>query len=68
MTFASVVSRESVRIAFLIAALNDLDILAGDIQNAYLNAPTTEKVHFYAGSEWGANEGRAVVIIRALYQ
>ena len=66
MTFASVVSRESVRIAFLIAALNDLNILAGDIQNAYLNAPTTEKVYFYAGSEWGANEGRTVIIIRAL--
>ena len=39
LTYASVVSRESVRIAFLIAALNDLDILAGDIQNAYLNFP-----------------------------
>ena len=67
LTYASVVSRESVRIAFLIAALNDLDILAGDVQNAYLNAPTTEKVHFIAGSEWGANEGRTVIIVRALY-
>ena len=40
MTYASVVSRDSVRIAFLISALNDLDILAGDIQNAYLHANT----------------------------
>jgi hypothetical protein len=39
VTYASVVSRESVRIAFLIAALNDLDIMAADIQGAYLNAP-----------------------------
>jgi hypothetical protein len=67
MTYASVVSRESVRIAFLVAALNDLDILAGDIQNAYLNANTTEKVHFYAGPEWGCDEGRCIVIVRALY-
>jgi len=44
MTYASVVSRESVRIAFLLAALNDCEILAGDIGNAYLNAFTSEKI------------------------
>ena len=43
MTYVSVVSRESVRIAFLLAALNDMDMLTGDIGNAYLNAYTTEK-------------------------
>ena len=43
-TYSSVVSRDSVRIAFLAAALNDLDILAADVQNAYLNAPTKEKL------------------------
>lgn len=67
MTYSSVVSRGSVRIAFLIAALNDLDILAGDIQNAYLHAPTKEKLYFYAGDEWKADKGRVVVIVRALY-
>ena len=67
MTYASVVSRDSVRIAFLIAALNDLEILSGDIQNAYLNSPTKEEVFFYAGDEWKSNKGRAVVIVRALY-
>jgi len=66
-TFASVVSRDSVRIGFLIAALNGLDILAGDIQNAYLHAPSLEKNYFYAGSEWGANAGRIILITRALY-
>ncbi len=34
MTFSSVVSRDNVRIAFTLAALNGLDILAADIQNA----------------------------------
>ena len=43
-TYASVVSRESVRIALVAAALNDLDILTADVQNAYLCAPITEKV------------------------
>ena len=67
MTYSTVVGRETVRIAFLIAALNDLELLAGDIQNAYLNAPTQEKLYFIAGPEWGAQQGRTVMIVRALY-
>jgi hypothetical protein len=38
------VTRESIRIAFLIAALNDLEILSADIGNAYLQAPAREQV------------------------
>ena len=49
------------------AALNGLNVLAADIQNAYLNAPTEEKVWFRAGPEWGAHAGKPVLIIRALY-
>ncbi len=66
-TYASVVSRESVRIGFLVAALNGLNILAGDIQNAYLHAPSLEKNYFYAGDEWGADKDKVVLIVRALY-
>jgi hypothetical protein len=66
-TYSSVVSRDSVRIAFLIAALNDLEIAACDIQGAYLNAETTEKVYTIAGPEFGADSGRPAVIVRALY-
>jgi hypothetical protein len=44
MTFTSVVSRESVRIALTLAALNDVDVKMADIENAYLTAPLTEKV------------------------
>ncbi len=36
MCYSSVVSRDSVRIALTIAALNDLDIMACDIQNLHL--------------------------------
>ena len=42
-TYASVVSRDIVRIAFTMAALNGLDVLCNDVQNAYLNAPTSNK-------------------------
>ena len=39
ITYSSVVSRDSIQLAFLIAGLNDLDVLAGDVTNANLNAP-----------------------------
>jgi hypothetical protein len=67
MTYSTVVSRESVRICLTIAALNDLSISACDIGNAYLNAETQEKVYFTAGPEWRDKQGRAVIIVRALY-
>jgi len=67
ITYASVVSRESVRIAFMLAALNDLDILACDIGNAYLNAECREKVYTTCGPEFGKYEGRRALIVRALY-
>ncbi|KAI2506538.1 Reverse transcriptase (RNA-dependent DNA polymerase) [Fragilaria crotonensis] len=67
ITYSSVVSRDSVRIAFMLAALNDLDVLACDIGNAYLNAPCREKVWFVAGPEFGSRQGTVIRIVRALY-
>ena len=67
ITYSSVVSRDSVKLAFLIAALNDLDVLACDIGNAYLNAPCREKIWFKAGRECGADMGKVMIITRALY-
>ena len=40
----SVVSRETVRIALMVATLNGLEVKAGDVLNAYMMAPVTEKV------------------------
>jgi hypothetical protein len=51
LTYSSIVSRDSVRIAFLVAALNDLDILSCDVSNAYLNAHVGRKY----GSSLGQN-------------
>jgi Reverse transcriptase (RNA-dependent DNA polymerase) len=66
--YSSVVSRDSVRLAFALASLNNLSVLAADVQNAYLNAPTKEKCYTIAGPEFGPdNEGRPVLIVRALY-
>ena len=51
--YSSIISKDSVRIILMIAALNNLDILAADVQNAYLNAQTKEKVYMMAGLEFG---------------
>ncbi len=66
-TYSSVVSRDSVRLFFLLAALNDVDVLACDVQNAYVNAETKEKVWFRGGNELGSDSGKVIIIIRALY-
>ena len=39
MTYSSMVSHDSIQIAFLIAALNDLDIMSMDLENAFIQAP-----------------------------
>jgi len=68
LTYSSVVTRDSMRLAFLIAALNELDVLTADIGNAYLNADTKEKVHTICGLEFGNQYiGRIAVIHKALY-
>jgi hypothetical protein len=62
------VSRESVRIALTYAALNNLDVCACDIQNAYLQSPSSEKYNIVCGPEFGLeNVGKCAKIIRALY-
>ena len=67
-TFSTVVSRDTVRLFFLLAALHDTNILSADIQNAYLNAPVKERIYTIAGKEFGPKfEGRPVLIVRALY-
>ena len=68
LTFAGVVSRESVRIALTFASLNNLNVCACDIQNAYLQSPSSEKHYIICGPEFGIeNVGKKAMIIRALY-
>ena len=67
VTYSSVVSRDSVRLCLLYAALNELDVLAGDIENAYLTAPCREKVWTRGGKEFGSLEGQVFIIVKALY-
>ena len=67
LTYASVVSRELVRITLTIAALNDLEVKTADIENAYLTAPVTEKIWCVLGPEFGDDAGKRALVIRSLY-
>jgi len=68
LTYASVISRESVWIAFLVAALNDLDISSADIGNVCLNANCAENIYTVAGKEFGPDlEGQVLLVTKALY-
>ena len=44
------------RIALLMAALNDLNVKVGDVLNAYITAPITEKVWTVLGPEFGCED------------
>ena len=67
ITYASVVSRETVHIALLMAALNDLNVKVGDVLNAYITAPITEKVWTVLGPEFGTVMPVRVLSLCALY-
>ena len=66
-TYASVVSRETVHMALTITTLNDLEVKVGDVLNAYITALITEKVWTVLGPEFGPDQGRSAMIVRALY-
>ena len=67
-TYAGVLSREIISIAFTYAALNGLDVFAGDIRNAYLQTPSSQKYFMICGPEFGLeNIGKVALIQIALY-
>ena len=67
MTYESVVSRERVRLALMLAAFNALEVKCGNIENTYITAPITEKVWSILRPKFGGDTGRTAIIVRALY-
>jgi hypothetical protein len=67
MTYAIVVSRESVMVVMTLADVNNLDVKMADIENACLTAPITEKVWTVFGPEFGDDAGKRELIVRDLY-
>ena len=67
LTYYSVVSRDIVRLAFLMTELNELDAMTCDVGNLYLNTPCREKIWFVDGPEYGEKKGKVLLVVRALY-
>ena len=65
--YSSVVSLRGIRILTFLSELNDLELWATDIGNAYLESFTNEKVFIKAGPEFGDREGHYLIITKALY-
>ena len=67
-TYSGVVDHESVRLTLFVAEMNNLQVRAADIGNAYLHATTRERVFIVAGPEFGPElEGRILIIVKSLY-
>ena len=66
-TRATVVKGVSVRLLDLIADHQNLEVITGDIGNAFIQAHTKEKVYTRCGPEFGPRAGSIAIIVRALY-
>ena len=67
ITYASVVSSETVRIVPTLAALNDLEVKVAGTYNAYITSPVTEKIWTVLRKEFGQDAGKRAIIVRSLY-
>ena len=70
LSYSSVISKETVRLCFMLAALNGLEVMVGDIGNAYLNAKPREKCFVTVTDPYLFGPsciGRSAQIVRALY-
>ena len=67
--YSSVVSLRGMRMVVFLAELNGLELAAGDIGSACLEAFTREKVCFVAGKEFApfGHKGHTMVVIKALH-
>ena len=66
-TFVSVVSRETMQIALILAGLNDSQVKESDIENDYITTPCTEKIWTVLGPEFGSDAGKSAIVVRTLY-
>ena len=65
--YRSVVSQDLVQIMLMIAALNDIELQAAGINNAYLTAPCHKKIRTRSGPESGIDEVKVFFVVRDLY-
>ena len=67
ITYAIIVSRETVRISMTLAALNELLLKVADIHNTYITSPVTENIWTVLVQEFGEDAGNKAIVVWALY-
>ena len=67
LTYSTVISRDSVRIILTTSAMNGLEVMGADVQNEFLTSPCKEKIWLIAGPEFGNEQGKQFLAVRALY-
>ena len=65
--YSGVVSIKTIRVSFVLAAMNTLEVFAADVSTAYLYGKTRKKVYVNAGKEFGEHEGKRMLIDKGLY-
>src|SRR5688500_4924972 len=65
--YSSVVSLRGLRILLFLTQLNGLEVWGTDIDNAYLEALTSEKICIRAGPEFGTLADHLLLIYKSLY-
>ncbi len=65
--YSGFVGMETIRLGFLLASMNNLDVCAADIGNAFLYGKTQEKVYIIAGAEFGPLQGKPLIVDKGLY-
>ncbi|KAL7478839.1 LOW QUALITY PROTEIN: hypothetical protein ACHAW6_004594 [Cyclotella cf. meneghiniana] len=67
LTYTSIVSRETMHIALLVAALNNIYVCGADVLNTYITMLCCEKIWTTLGKKFGDECSRKAIIVRALY-
>ena len=65
--YSGVVSLRSLRMVVFLFQLNNLEIWGADVENAYLEAYTDEKLCIIVGPEFKELQGHLLIMIKALY-
>ena len=67
ITYAIVVSRDTVRLSSTISDLNGLQVKAYGIMNEYVTSLITENIWMVLGPEFGSDSGKKAMIVRLMY-
>ena len=66
LSSVSVASGTAFVFVLILAALNDLEVKAADIQNAYLTASVSEKIWTRLGLNFQSDSAKIATLVRAL--